>query len=353
MERKLLKKSLRKPRGAGLSLEEDPSIFRPPSKSPVMPLSPTDAVISPCSRAILERKGSGSKNANGFRKAALQNALNQQCQQQAKMRCSRLQHEEEIRLRSSTSSRDVSVSPPNVADLKETLFALPIRPKPQEARGKRLILGSSSSKVAQVLVEAGWVFEVVSPENDERISVHGGNKEDLDIYDLSITHAKKSLEGVLPKMLGLSSALVITTSQVVVTGEGFIMGDRMFGLPTSQQQAREMLSTYSGKKLKVISSIVVTNTETKKQVEGIDVATVIFDEITDDMMDRIVAREETLTCPGAFNINDLDLREAINHINGDVDSVFGLPLDVLCDLVKQCVNSSSSDDELSVGIKSK
>ena len=102
----------------------------------------------------------------------------------------------------------------------------------------------------------------------------------------------------------------------------------------SSLQARSLLLKYSEAKMKTISAVAVMNTDNGVEVDGVEIASVYFDEFSDDTIERILEREETMQCPGAFNINDPDIRQTVNRIEGDIDCVFGLPLNLLSGLLE-------------------
>uniref|UniRef100_A0A7S4D724 Uncharacterized protein n=1 Tax=Heterosigma akashiwo TaxID=2829 RepID=A0A7S4D724_HETAK len=331
----------------------------PAAKSPVMPLSPTDAVISPTTRALCGRKG--QKKDTSFRKAALNNAMSKALQQNTGiMHTSRLSKEQEIMLRSSSTSRDVSMSPPNYVGDKESLFALPIRPKPLEARNRRFILGSSCPKKEQVLREAGWVFDRRVPPEDYAARPPpppGEGKEEkgegaLDVFDLAVEAAAAKARAIAADLDDGEPTLILCGTQLVVIGD-ILDNNSVATVPETAEQARAWLRRLSGGRARTVSALAALNAACPSGApqEGADVATLFFDELAPEAIERILQRPGTYTSAGAMDVRDPDIRAAVNHVDGEPDSVFGLPLDVACDLVvKAC---REGDAELVEEIQSK
>jgi septum formation protein len=181
----------------------------------------------------------------------------------------------------------------------------------------KLILGSASKWRKQILAAAGYIFSVMDPNIDEKTIRHA------DPEQLVLMLAKAKAEALLPKIHG--AALLITTDQVVVcNGE-------IFEKPANSAEARYYMGCYNKYPAFTYTAIVVTNTETKHQVSEVDIAKVYFKPIPDEVIEELISHGEIFHCAGGFQIEGEsgELNDYIKKVEGDVDSVKGLPLKLL------------------------
>lgn len=176
----------------------------------------------------------------------------------------------------------------------------------------KIILGSQSEGRKQVLEEAGFHFSVMHSNIDEKtVRNPDPNKQTLAI-------ARAKAQALLPSLT--EEALLITGDHVVV--HNGIVREK----PSTIEEARHFLQSYSGSCAVNISAVVVTNTGSKKQVEGVDTATVFFREIPVNVIDSILAERKVLSAAGGFIVQDPLLTPYIERIEGEIDTVIGLPL---------------------------
>lgn len=175
-----------------------------------------------------------------------------------------------------------------------------------------IILGSQSEGRAQVLREAGYDFTIMHANIDEKAIRHD------DPAKLTQNVARAKAAALLPQIK--QPALLITGDHVVIH-QGTIREK-----PGSIDEARTFLTSYSGYLAENISSIVVTNTKTGMEVFGTDRATVYFKIIPDDVIEKILTERKVMYAAGGFIVQDPLLVPFINHIDGAIDTVIGLPL---------------------------
>merc|ERR1712046_240850 len=72
--------------------------------------------------------------------------------------------------------------------------------------------------------------------------------------------------------------------------------------------------------------MVVHNTSTGKRVRGVDIATVFWKPFPDSVVDHLVHKGDIYTCAGGFTVEDEQLAAYIDHYEGTLDSIEGLPL---------------------------
>jgi septum formation protein len=174
-----------------------------------------------------------------------------------------------------------------------------------------LILGSRSEGRKEVLRRMGCRFKTMAADIDEK-SIRDDNPEKL---TLLLAHAKA--DALLPCVAG--DAILITSDQVVVCG-GIILEK-----PESKDEARRHLQGYALFPAVTITAVVVTNTETKKRSEGVNVAKVVFRPIPSVVIEQLIQCGTILQNAGAFSIEDPLLKGYIVAIEGEPESVMGMP----------------------------
>lgn len=188
-------------------------------------------------------------------------------------------------------------------------------------RNVKIILGSKSVGRQAVLKEAGYSFDIVTARIDEK-SVRFDDPEKL---ALALAHAKA--DAILPKIE--ERALLITADQVVVCN-GMIREK-----PRNEREAREFIRCYRTYPMETVSSVVVTNTETKRRAEGIDIAKVYFDEFSEEAIEEALKNGRIMHCAGAMRCEDPPFSYYVKRFEGTKDSTSGLPLKLLKRLMEE------------------
>jgi septum formation protein len=105
--------------------------------------------------------------------------------------------------------------------------------------------------------------------------------------------------------------------------------------PESEEQAREYLTSYGDRPAQTNTAVVVTNTQTKKQAEGLDIARVFFREIPSDVIDQLIAGGLVMKTSGGFIIEHPLINPYIERIEGEESSITGLPLTLTNRLMRE------------------
>lgn len=98
--------------------------------------------------------------------------------------------------------------------------------------------------------------------------------------------------------------------------------------PESREQAVEYLSSYSNDAVSTVSAVVVTHVPSGIQRCGVDIATVYWHEIPEEIVQHVVDRGEVMSSAGGFLVEDVDLNKLIKGIDRPVDSVMGMPVEL-------------------------
>lgn len=185
----------------------------------------------------------------------------------------------------------------------------------------KIILGSKSIGRQLVLKNAGYDFEVITADIDEK-KIRHENPEKL---VLALAHAKA--DSILPKIS--VPAILITADQVVVCG------GKILEKPRSEEEAREFLHYYLKNPMETVSSVVVTNTVTKKRAEGVDIAKVYFKNFPEAVIDQAIKIGRIMYCAGAMRCEEEPFSNYIDRFEGTKDSTSGLPLNLLKRLMEE------------------
>lgn len=192
-----------------------------------------------------------------------------------------------------------------------------------------MILGSGSVSRAAILRKAGYRFDVLSADIDEKAIRHP------DPVALVSKLAQAKAEALIPKITG--KAVLITADQVVsCRGE-------IWEKPESKEQARYFLQSYRDFPPQTIGSILVTDIVTGRQELAVDRATVVFQNLTDDVIEQIIAQPENYQYAGGFDIDGAGVfANVVQSMSHSDDVVKGLSLQSL----KQLLNGLNINDSL-------
>lgn len=190
----------------------------------------------------------------------------------------------------------------------------------------KIILGSKSVWRKEILTQMGYKFTIMDPDIDEKSIRYKDPKKLV----LSLAYAKAS--ALLPRIK--NSAILITSDQVV------LCNNKILEKPRDKNEAKKFLRLYAKYPAKTVTAVVTTNTDTKKQYAGVDLATVWFSPIPEDIIKKIVTKETTLTCAGGFSIDSPLLKNYVLKIKGTKDSISGLPIKLTERLIMKTKASS-------------
>lgn len=204
---------------------------------------------------------------------------------------------------------------------------------------RHLILGSGSKSRRQILESAGHKFTVFKAEIDEKSlgDRSNGSLEGASRLVTLLANAKAdALQDKLPQEFRVKGNILLTADQVVTCR------DRIMEKPRDIGEARLFIKDYSKGHISTVGSIALTEPVTGFRVVGVDTATVYFDKIPDAVIESILADGESLNCAGGLMVEHPLLQPYISRIDGSVDSVMGLSLNLLTKLL----NSIPIDDSL-------
>ena len=176
----------------------------------------------------------------------------------------------------------------------------------------RFVLASGSPRRRQLLKEAGYVFEVVSPQVEE---VSFGW---LTIRELTVCNATRkawSAAQTLPDAVVLSADTLVT------------IGDRVLGKPVDLEDAARMLRLLSGRSHQVWTAVCLCHRAPGRSRSFCAVSRVKFHDLTDRKIRNYFAKVNPLDKAGAYAAQGHG-QEIIQRIGGSYSNVVGLPMEL-------------------------
>ena len=185
----------------------------------------------------------------------------------------------------------------------------------------KIILGSASKQRKRVLERWGYSFEVMTADIEEKAI------RDDDPKKLTMALARAKAEALRPKIK--EPVLLITADQVV------LWNGQILEKPESPEQARRFLKGYAQYPAQPVNAVVVTNTQTGVQLGENDENTVYFHKFPDDVIEQLILEGNIFSQAGAFSLEDPLITPYIEHIEGTLDSIEGLPKELTERLMKE------------------
>jgi septum formation protein len=175
----------------------------------------------------------------------------------------------------------------------------------------RFILASGSPRRRQLLREAGYEFEVISPPVDE-VS-HGW----LTIRELTIWNAARKGTGVS----GMMPDAVVLAADTLVTIDGEVLGK-----PGDLDDAVRILRRLSGRAHEVWTAVRIIHAARGRAQSFQEMSRVHFRELNDRAIRIYLAKIDPLDKAGAYAAQGHGT-EIIERIEGSYSNVVGLPME--------------------------
>ena len=173
------------------------------------------------------------------------------------------------------------------------------------------VLASGSPRRRELLENAGYEFEIVSPPGDEVSHAW------LTIRELTIWNATR-------KALRVSQNLpdaVVLAADTLVTIEG-----RVLGKPADLEDAMEILRRLSGRAHEVWTAVCICHAARGKSQSFHEISRVYFRELSDRAIRDYLAKVDSLDKAGAYAAQGHGT-EIIERIEGSYSNVVGLPME--------------------------
>ncbi len=175
----------------------------------------------------------------------------------------------------------------------------------------RLVLASTSPYRRQLLERLGVRFTVAAPDVDES-PLAGEVPIDL------VNRLARAKADVIARRH--PNSVVIGSDQIA------LFGKEVIGKPGNPDRCIEQLKRLSGQRLVFHTAVHVIHTDTGSNESHLDVTTVYFRKLTDQEIERYVARERPVNCAGGFKAESLGIALFDRIESNDPTALIGLPL---------------------------
>jgi nucleoside triphosphate pyrophosphatase len=192
----------------------------------------------------------------------------------------------------------------------------------------RFILASASSRRADLLRAAGFSFETIATDVNER------QRPDEPPADYVRRLASEKSAAALATATSPAEAGLDPTADVLVLGAdtSVVVDGDVLGKPQDDVEAEAMLRRLSGRTHEVLTGISLRNPAS--EVGGVEISTVSFMPLSDADVAWYVASGEGRDKAGGYAIQGLASRFA-SVIRGSLSNVVGLPMDALAALLPE------------------
>lgn len=184
-----------------------------------------------------------------------------------------------------------------------------------------LVLASSSVYRQQTLAKLGLPFQCMSPDIDESALPHES------ATGLVLRLAEQKARAIAPHF---PKQLIIGSDQVCVN-QGQIVGK-----PGTRARAKAQLLAASGQTLTFYTGLALWDDSQQQMHSLVEPFAVRFRILEEAQVERYLDKEPALDCAGAFKCEGLGI-SLFERLEGrDPNSLVGLPLIALVDLLGRC-----------------
>lgn len=185
---------------------------------------------------------------------------------------------------------------------------------------QKLILASTSIYRKQLLEKFNLPFECTKPEIDESPLVN--ETPEALVGRLALQKAQTAASSY-------DNALIIGSDQVAVCN------NTILGKPHTVEKAIAQLESFSGKTVTFLTGLCVFNSKTNQARTIVEPFNVQFKTLTIESISQYVHAELPLNCAGSFKSEGLGICLFEKLSGDDPNTLIGLPLIKLAELLKQ------------------
>jgi septum formation protein len=184
---------------------------------------------------------------------------------------------------------------------------------------KRIILASTSPKRKELLEKAGLIFDVVSCNYEEDMTL------DLIPSELAKFLSRGKAESVAKDF----------EDAIIISADTFVsFQNKVIGKPHTEENARITLRTLSGNTHSVFTGFTIIDTKENKIISKAFETKVTFKELSDEIIHNYIKTGNPLKYAGSYTLGDI-MDKFIEKIEGDHSNIIGLPVDDVMETLKE------------------
>lgn len=184
----------------------------------------------------------------------------------------------------------------------------------------KLVLASTSPYRKNLLQKLGITFTCISPNIDETPLPNETPSE------LVLRLAKEKAQAI--NTTAMRNCLIIGSDQVAV------VNNQIIGKPGNTDTAIAQLTMQSGQCVTFFTGLAVHNSKTKQTISEIDTYKVHFKHLTSEEITTYIKKEQPYNCAGSFKSEGLGIALFERLEGRDPNTLIGLPLILLCEMLK-------------------
>lgn len=185
---------------------------------------------------------------------------------------------------------------------------------------KTIVLASSSPYRRELLDKLGFAYRSKKPDVDE---TPFPNETPEQLVSRLAQMKSQAVASQFP------NALIIGSDQVAV------IDDAILGKPGTKARATEQLNMASGRCVTFLTGLSLYDSETGSAQTEVIPFKVHFRQLTDQMIDRYLEREQPFNCAGSFKSEGLGIVLFERLEGDDPNALIGLPLIRLIRMLEQ------------------
>ena len=153
----------------------------------------------------------------------------------------------------------------------------------------------------------------------------------VDVNEVTLSSAEET--AVVNARLKGEKAAALTASPILAFDTVVGTDSSVFGKPTAREQAVSMLKELCGRTHVVVTAVYFRVNE--KIIEKTEKTYVTFGAFNKDLVYNYVDSGAPYDKAGGYNIDDPEVRSLVTKIDGDYDSVVGLPVLITEKLIEE------------------
>ncbi|MES2773686.1 MAG: Maf family protein [Bacteroidota bacterium] len=185
---------------------------------------------------------------------------------------------------------------------------------------QKIILASTSPRRKQLLEWAEIEFQIITHPTDEIVP------ENVPVEDVPVIIAREKALAVKEKVKLWSEGRTMEDIHypILAADTIVVLDTEILGKPADREHAIEMLMKLQGRHHKVITGVVILNSE--KEIAFSDTTDVEFHPLTEAQVTFYVDRYQPYDKAGAYAIQEWIGVVGIKTVSGDFYNVMGLPV---------------------------